>query len=73
MKARIITPAFKEIKDGEAKIIGFFAKKARGSLARYMIQNRIETPEDLKSFDTDGYRFRDDLSSENDWVFTRGG
>ncbi len=71
MTARVITPHFKEIKDGEARAIGFFAKKARGSMARYLIQNRIEKPEDLKSFDTEGYVYRDDLSSENDWVFTR--
>jgi uncharacterized protein len=71
MKARVITPEFKEIKDGEAKIVGFFAKKARGSMARYMIQNRIEKPDDLKSFDTEGYIYRDDLSQGDSWVFTR--
>lgn len=71
MQSRIITPTFKEIRDGEARTIGFFAKKARGSLARYMIRNRIETPEGLKSFDTNGYIYRDDLSSGDDWVFTR--
>lgn len=72
MKARVITPVFKEIKDGEAKVIGFFAKQARGSMARYLIQNRIEKPEDLKSFDTDGYVYRDDLTQGDEWMFTRG-
>ncbi|MBT3559323.1 MAG: peroxide stress protein YaaA [Rhodospirillales bacterium] len=72
MKSRVITPTFKEIKDGEAKVIGFFAKKARGSMARYLIQNRIEEPEGLKSFDTDGYVYRDDLSEGDAWTFTRG-
>ncbi len=72
MKARVITPVFKEIKNGEAKVIGFFAKKARGSMARYLIQHRIETPDGLKAFDTDGYTFRADLSKGDDWLFTRG-
>ena len=71
MKARVITPVFKEIKNGEARVLGLFAKRARGSLARYMIQNRIEDPEGLKSFDTGGYTYRDDLSEDDTWVFTR--
>ncbi len=71
MQARIITPVFKEIKNGEARVLGLFAKRARGSLARYMIQNRIEDPEGLKSFDTGGYAYRDDLSNDDTWVFTR--
>ncbi len=71
MTSRIITPAFKEERDGELKMIGFFAKKARGLMARYMVLNRIETPEGLKDFDLDGYKFQPKLSGENDWVFTR--
>lgn len=73
MKARVITPVFKEIKDGEAKVLGFFAKRARGSMARYLIRNRTEEPDGLKSFDTDGYIYRDDLSEGDSWIFTRGG
>lgn len=73
MKARVITPVFKEIRDGEAKVLGFFAKKARGSMARYLIQNKIEEPDGLKSFDTEGYTYRDDLTDGDTWVFTRGG
>jgi cytoplasmic iron level regulating protein YaaA (DUF328/UPF0246 family) len=71
MTSRVITPAFKEEREDGLKMIGFFAKKARGSMARYMIQNRIQDPEGLKSFNTDGYKFQPKLSGENDWVFTR--
>ncbi|MBE9477422.1 MAG: peroxide stress protein YaaA [Proteobacteria bacterium] len=71
MTSRVITPAFKEERDGELKMIGFFAKKARGMMARFMVLNRIETPEGLKDFDLEGYKFQPKLSGENDWVFTR--
>lgn len=71
MTSRVITPAFKEERAGDLKMIGFFAKKARGSMARFMVQNRIQDPEGLKDFDLDGYKFQPDLSAENDWVFTR--
>ena len=52
-------------------MIGFFAKKARGSMARFMIQNSIKDLKDLKSFNEDGYSFRSELSDTNNWVFTR--
>ncbi len=71
MTSRIITPAFKEERDGELKMIGFFAKKARGMMARFMVLNRIEDPEDLKDFDLEGYKFQPKLSGDDDWVFTR--
>ena len=71
INARIITPAFKEMKDGEAKTIGTFSKRARGTMARYIIVNRIDQPDDLKKFTEDGYRFQADLSGEDNWVFTR--
>ncbi len=71
MTSRVIVPAFKEEREDGLKMIGFFAKKARGSMARYMVQNRIDTPEGLKDFDVDGYKFQPKLSGENDWVFTR--
>ncbi len=71
LSARVITPAFKEASNGQAKVIGFLAKRARGAMARYMIQNRLEDPEDLKGFDADGYKYRDDLSASDNWVFTR--
>lgn len=71
MTSRIITPAFKEERDGELKMIGFFAKKARGMMARFMLLNRIGDPEGLKDFDLEGYKFQPKISGENDWVFTR--
>ncbi len=71
MTARIITPAFKEERDDDLKMIGFFAKKARGMMARFMVLNRIEDPEGLKDFDLEGYKYQPKLSNENDWMFTR--
>ncbi len=68
----IVTPAFKDFKNGEYKMISFFAKKARGMMARFAVQNGISNPEDLKAFDHDGYIFNKELSKEKSWVFTRG-
>lgn len=66
----VITPVFKEVKGGVAKTIGLMAKRARGAMARYIIQNRIDTPETIKDFAENGYVYREDLSKGNDWVFT---
>jgi cytoplasmic iron level regulating protein YaaA (DUF328/UPF0246 family) len=71
LNATVITPQFKDWKNGQYKMISFHAKKARGLMARYAAQNRIEQVEDLKYFDLDGYGFAPDLSSEHNWVFTR--
>ena len=71
MSATIITPEFKEERDRTYKMISFFAKKARGLLARYIIQNQLVNTEDLQSFDLDGYRYNDKLSGTNNPVFTR--
>lgn len=71
LKAIIITPVFKDYKDGKLKIISFFAKKARGLMVRYIIDNAIEKSEDLKGFNYEGYAFDSNLSSENEFVFTR--
>lgn len=71
IKAEIITPAFKDLKNGEYKMISFFAKKARGLMTRFIIQNEITNPEDLKAFDLDGYIYNPNLSKENSPVFTR--
>jgi len=71
LDAEIITPAFKDWKNGQYKMISFFAKKARGLMARYIIQNRLTNVEQLKSFDLGGYQYNGDLSKGNDWVFTR--
>ena len=71
VNASIITPAFKDWKNGQYKIISFFAKKARGLMARYIIQNKITDSEQLKNFDVAGYQFNQEFSQGNDWVFTR--
>lgn len=67
----VITPVFKEIRGNKAQIISFFAKKARGVMARHIITQRIDRPEGLKDFVEDGYRFDPMLSNETLWVFTR--
>lgn len=72
LKAPIITPVFKDYKDGKLKIISFFAKKARGSMVRFIIDNNIEKAEDLKAFDIDGYRYSEaESKKKNELVFTR--
>ena len=67
----VITPVFKEIKSGEAKVLGMFAKRARGAMARHIIKNRLDAPDGLKSFTDGGYAYRPDLSDGATWVFTR--
>ncbi|MDF1819622.1 MAG: peroxide stress protein YaaA [Immundisolibacteraceae bacterium] len=67
----IITPQFKDLKNGKYKIISFFAKRARGAMARFVIENRLQHPEQLKQFDRQGYRFDAEQSQGNDWVFSR--
>ena len=71
LKLRVITPVFMELKDGKAKIVSFFAKKARGSMARDIVQNRLTDAEDVKGFDLGGYAFQPDLSEGDRWVFLR--
>ena len=71
LNAEIITPAFREYKNGDYKMIGIFAKKARGMLSRYIIQNRLQDVQDIRAFDQEGYKFNSKLSKGNDWVFTR--
>lgn len=71
LNANIITPMFKDYKNGEYKMIGVYAKKARGLLSRYIIKNKITNPEDIKLFKDEGYRFNSTLSQDNQWVFTR--
>lgn len=68
---RIITPTFKDWKNGQYKMISFFAKKARGLMARYIIQNQVDQTEGLKDFNLEGYYFDKKSSSENDFVFLR--
>jgi cytoplasmic iron level regulating protein YaaA (DUF328/UPF0246 family) len=71
LNARIITPEFKDWKNGAYKMMGVYAKKARGQLSRYVIENQITDPEAMKAFDVDGYAYNAKLSSEDKWVFTR--
>ena len=71
LKARIITPIFKDWKNGQYKIISFYAKKARGLMSRYIIDHQIDEPEQMKDFDSDGYRFSLEMSQGDDWVFIR--
>lgn len=71
LKAKVITPVFKEFKNGEYKIVMVFAKHARGAMARYIVKNNIKHAEALKTYDVDGYSFDVKLSTEDEWVFTR--
>ncbi len=71
LKARILTPVFKDQKNGVYKIISFFAKKARGMMSRYIIQNQLTDPDAIKHFNTAGYCFSPNDSSQDEWIFTR--
>ncbi|PVV16103.1 MAG: hypothetical protein B6D82_01840 [gamma proteobacterium symbiont of Ctena orbiculata] len=72
IEGRIITPQFKERKNGSYRMIGVFAKRARGLMSRFIIDNRLRHPEEIQQFNSDGYRYNKRLSRENQWVFTRG-
>ncbi len=72
LNARIITPSFKEYKDGKYKMIAIYAKMARGYMSNYIIKNKISNPEELKLFDMESYTYNDQLSEGDNWVFTRG-
>lgn len=71
LKAKVVTPEFKDYKDDKLKMISFFAKKARGLMARYIIDNEIDSIDGLKLFNAEGYAFDESLSTENKYVFTR--
>lgn len=71
IEGKIITPEFKENKNGQYKMIAIFAKRARGLMASYIIKNRIEDIAGLKSFDCEGYKYNSQLSTEDKPVFTR--
>lgn len=73
LKARIIDTEFRDLKNGQYKIISFYAKKARGLMARYVIQNRLRNPEDLKDFDLAGYSYAQAQSTLDKLVFLRDG
>lgn len=71
LKLRVVTPQFMEVKNGAPKVVSFFAKRARGAMARYIIQHRLTDPEGLQDFDAGGYAYRPDLSQPDQPVFTR--
>jgi cytoplasmic iron level regulating protein YaaA (DUF328/UPF0246 family) len=72
VNGRIITPQFKEAKRGGYHMIGVYAKRARGLMSRFIIENRLSDPESIKGFAVDGYRYNGALSQGEKWVFTRG-
>jgi cytoplasmic iron level regulating protein YaaA (DUF328/UPF0246 family) len=71
LKAKVISPAFKEYKNGKYSMIMLYAKQARGLMAQFIIKNKITNADDLKSFNLSGYSYNDKLSSESEPVFTR--
>jgi len=71
INGRILNIDFKETKAGKTRIIAFYAKKARGMMADFILKNRLEKPEDIQSFDTAGYRYDANLSTDDRWTFER--
>jgi hypothetical protein len=71
LNAELITPVFKDKKNGEYKIISFYAKKARGMMSAYVIKNGLVEASKLKQFNSAGYAYSETLSEGNNWVFTR--
>ena len=72
LNANILDIVFKEKKGDNYKVIGIYAKRARGLMVNYIIRNRLDKPEDLKDFTDEGYRFDKGLSNDSSWVFLRG-
>ncbi len=71
LNGRVITPQFRDWKNGRYKMISFYAKKARGMMVAYMVKHRLTEPDQLKDFDTAGYRFSPEQSEGDSWVFLR--
>lgn len=72
LKAQVITPVFKDLKNGKLKIISFFAKKARGAMVRYIIDKNVNSIEELKGFNYEQYRYSEsDSKKDNEFVFIR--
>ncbi|KAI9133594.1 peroxide stress protein YaaA [Acaryochloris sp. CCMEE 5410] len=71
LKGKVLNIAFKENKNGTYKVIGIHAKRARGLMVNYAIQNRITAPERLQTFDVEGYAFNPSLSKDTEWAFCR--
>ena len=71
LQADILTLSFKQEKEGKLKSIAIYAKRARGAMVDFFIRNRITRPVDLQDFNRDGYRFKPDLSTDNEWLFVQ--
>ena len=71
LKLRVITPQFLEVKDGRPRVVSFFAKRARGAMARFVMTLRVTDPEGIKDFGTGGYQYDPDLSEGDTWAFVR--
>jgi cytoplasmic iron level regulating protein YaaA (DUF328/UPF0246 family) len=71
LKAKFISIHFNEKKENEYKVIGVFAKQARGMMVRFIVKNKISNPKLLKNFNRNEYEFNSSLSTKSDWVFTR--
>lgn len=71
LKGRIIKPVFLDEKNGKFKVISFYAKKARGLMTRFIIENRLNRPEQLKTFNSEGYFFDEETSAADELVFKR--
>ena len=72
LKARVITPIFKDFSNGQYKVLMTYAKNARGTMTNFIIKNRLTNPDDIKAFDSNGYAYSAQQSSESEWVFLRG-
>lgn len=71
LNVRVITPVFKDWKNGQYKMISFYAKRARGLMSRYIVDGKFTAPDALKQFDYEGYRYSEDMSEGDEWVFIR--
>jgi cytoplasmic iron level regulating protein YaaA (DUF328/UPF0246 family) len=71
IKNPIITPQFKEYKNGKFTTVMMYAKHARGAMARYIVEQNLIDPEDLKLYNVDQYQYHESMSTPNEWVFTR--
>jgi cytoplasmic iron level regulating protein YaaA (DUF328/UPF0246 family) len=71
INATVLTPQFREFKNGQYKTVMMYAKHARGAMARYLVQTELKDIETLKGYNIDGYSYDDRQSSENEWVFVR--
>ncbi|MBV1920760.1 MAG: peroxide stress protein YaaA, partial [Pseudomonadales bacterium] len=71
LAATVITPVFKDEKAGLYKVVGIYAKRARGLMVNYIVKNRIKDVEGIKAFEVEGYRYNPAMSDGNEWVFSR--